>query len=106
MVSAAGSVIVGMAYSSFWQAFRSTAASGMIGLGAGGNAFRVSPDGTIIVGSTGVDGGEAYRWTAAGGFVGLGIPPQGVYSFACDLSADGSVIVGGTGVGAFLRTAA
>ncbi len=112
-VSLDGSIIVGQGSSptgvafspSGGEAFRWTAAGGMVGLGAfpgGGfqihidgedflsSANGISADGSTIVGnSTTATGGDAFRWTASGGMIGgLGnIGARGV-------SADGSVVVG------------
>ncbi len=108
-VSADGSVVVGASYSaSGREAFRWTAAGGMVGLGdlPGGGfesaAWGVSGDGSVVVGysnSATMNNSEAFRWTAAGGMVGMGFPPgAGMYmSQASGVSADGSVIVGGSG---------
>ena len=86
-VSADGSIVVGQGYSSVDngsgpEAFRWTAADGMVGLGhLSGGGFRrgieataVSANGSAIVGYTGI---EAFRWRSAGGMVGLGNLPGG-----------------------------
>ena len=85
-VSTDGSVVVGAtSYGSgnSVQAFRWTAAGGMVGLGflpgTGFNidtAYGVSGDGSVVVGS-GYSGNtssqrQAFRWTASDGVVGLG----------------------------------
>jgi probable HAF family extracellular repeat protein len=102
-VSADGSVVVGASQSGAGEeAFRWTAAKGMIGLGdfRGGpfssRAYDASADGSVVVGvGTSASGREAFRWTAATGMVGLGDLPGGDFgSMATDISADGSVVVG------------
>jgi probable HAF family extracellular repeat protein len=102
-VSADGSVIAGISGSPRGnQAFRWTAATGMVGLGAlpGGQFFSaasgISADGSVVVGaSRSAQGIEAFRWTAATGMVGLGaLPGGGFFSYGRAVSADGSVIVG------------
>jgi probable HAF family extracellular repeat protein len=102
-ISGDGFTVVGWATSTdARQAFRWTAATGMVGLGdlAGGDlysdAWGVSADGSVVVGSgTTASGTEAFRWTAQGGMVGLGDLPGGDFgSVARAASADGSVIVG------------
>lgn len=109
-VSADGSVIVGRSLSvstGNLQAFRWTAATGMVGLGAlsGGGpdsaAIALSADGSVIVGRSSSANTiftltrEAFRWTSSTGMVGLGDLSGGSFnSFANGISADGSVIVG------------
>jgi probable HAF family extracellular repeat protein len=107
-VNADGSVVVGGGVSfsggaAHTEAFRWTAASGMVGLGdlPGGifssYATDVSADGSAIVGysSSGNGFSEAFRWTAASGIVGLGdLPGGGFFSEAKGISADGSIVVG------------
>jgi len=111
-VSSDGSVVVG--YSSpgsggvpgfRGQAFRWTAAGGMVGLPglpgtASSSASDVSDDGTVIVGSSGSD--FAVRWTAsqptALGFLPTD-PGYAFQSYAEAASADGSVVVGGSSSG-------
>lgn len=119
-ISADGSVVVGRGLSTNgFEAFRWTAAEGLVGLGhlPGGSfisssASGVSADGSVIVGqSSSANGTQAFRWTAAEGLVGLGdLPGRNFFSFAGGVSADGSVIVGGSrgtnGVEAFRWTAA
>jgi len=96
-VSDDGSVVVGYSngdrvLNNGYQAFRWTASTGMVPLGAS-SACGVSADGTVVVG--GSDSNEAYRWTAAGGVVSLGDLPGGnINSSAYDVSADGSTVVG------------
>jgi probable HAF family extracellular repeat protein len=114
-VSGDGSVVVGFSSRFEMQgdyhvvtqheAFRWTAATGMIGLGdlEGGEfwsiANAVTDDGSVIVGGGwGENGTEAFRWTAETGMVGLGMLPSesGLepYSEAYGVSGDGSIIVG------------
>jgi probable HAF family extracellular repeat protein len=100
-ISADGSIVVGTAANAVSnQAFRWSAATGMVGLGAGpGGAFGssaaggVSADGSVlsasIFGST-----QAARWTAATGFQSL--EPMRTFSQSSAISADGNVIVGFT----------
>jgi probable HAF family extracellular repeat protein len=104
-ISADGKVIVGRGASTNGnEAFRWTAATGMVGLGdlPGGTfsslAFAVSADGSVVVGdSSSSNGLQAFRWTEATGMVGLGdLPGADFYSSASGVSADGSVIVGGS----------
>ncbi|MEN6426053.1 MAG: PEP-CTERM sorting domain-containing protein, partial [Phycisphaerales bacterium] len=98
-----GSVVVGRGFSALGsEAFRWTAAGGMVGLGdlAGGSfesyAHAVSADGSVVVGrGFSASGSEAFRWTASGGMVGLGDLAGGsFYSQAAAVSANGSVVVG------------
>jgi probable HAF family extracellular repeat protein len=108
-VSGDGSTIVGRANftGSGWNAFRWTAATGMISLGAlpstsVSEATGANFDGSVIVGffgNAGYPGGGAervFRWTAASGMVDLGaLPLPGlIQNRATDVSADGSVVVG------------
>ena len=102
-VSGDGSVVCGYSNSTAGdQAFRWTAADGLVGLGdlpGGGsysNARAVSADGTTIVGdSSGAAGGHAFRWRAAGGMQDLGdLPGADNFSIANGVDADGSVVVG------------
>jgi probable HAF family extracellular repeat protein len=116
-VSADGSVVVGTAIASGAQpgqgsrhleAFRWTAATGMVGLGdlQGGNywsdARGVSTDGSVVVGWSynASSQSEAMRWTSATGMVSLGYLPKLEFpgSDATDVSDDGSVVVGTSGV--------
>lgn len=102
-----GSVVVGYSSSSNgYEAFRWTAAGGMVGLGSlGGSPFSsygngISADGSIIVGysrsSSAID--EPFRWTSGTGMVGLGSLPGGNnYGRAFAISANGAVIVGTAG---------
>ena len=109
-VSADGAFVVGMGRSaSGSEAFRWTAAGGMVGLGDlsggsfGSRAHDVSADGAVIVGTSdglfdgGMTGDQAFRWTADG-MVGLGntpsTPPGSGGSFAQGVSNDGAVLVG------------
>jgi probable HAF family extracellular repeat protein len=89
-----------------YQAFRWTAANGMVGLGwlPGGlkfsQAYGISGDGSTIVGvSDSSIGTQAMRWTAAQGMTGLGKPAGASYGRAVAASTDGSVIVGYNTVG-------
>lgn len=104
-VSADGSVIVGSrATGAGWfEAFRWTASSGIVGLGAlPGDRVEsygedVSDDGSVIVGASnyGMPGNlQAYRWTTGGGMVGLGFVGGDVRSFAQAVSGDGLMVVG------------
>src|ERR1039457_6174186 len=94
-VSGDGSVVVGTSgydtsgYGYFYRAFRWTAGSGMVSLGASYESLAsgVSADGSVII----VNDGGAFRWTAGTGLVGLG---GSNYSLASGVSANGSVIVG------------
>jgi probable HAF family extracellular repeat protein len=100
--SADGSVVVGVSYAVFVQAFRWTAETGMTGLGylPGGseNSFArgVSGDGSVVVGDSSSSlGTQAFRWTSTDGMIGLGDFDGGTFqSSANAVSADGSVIVG------------
>ena len=110
-VSADGLVVVGLSgeqiVGSGAQAFRWTAATGMVGLGYlpgfPGNswALATNADGSVIVGNAGSPD-QAFRWTAAGGMVGLGSLPGGGNSLGSGVNADGSVVVG-TAVGQAYR---
>jgi len=107
-VSADGSVVVGLSNSQQGtQAFRWTAAGGMVGLGAFANpggfpsskAFAVSGDGEVIGGASVRpaslnEDGSAFRWTSAAGlgFTGSLGGTEGGAVYA--LSPDGSVMVG------------
>jgi probable HAF family extracellular repeat protein len=102
-ISADGCTVVGVADGAAGsEAFRWTAASGIVGLGdLGGGAYssgawNVSADGKVIVGTSATANGvEAFRWTAASGMVSLGDFSGGsTLSVAHGVSADGSVIVG------------
>jgi probable HAF family extracellular repeat protein len=103
------------------EAFRWTAASGMIGLGdlPGGEfnstAKAASSDGSVVVGYGVVGDGccqEAFHWTTGTDMVSLGqLPGSALDSEAHEVSADGSVIVGNAvgaegGSEAFLWTSA
>jgi probable HAF family extracellular repeat protein len=91
------------------QAFRWTAASGMVGLGfccggARSDAFGVNADGTVVVGhvtlATSTSPLEAFRWVN-GTMTGLGFLPGGSSSSAAGVNADGTVVVGESGFQAF-----
>jgi uncharacterized membrane protein len=122
-VSADGSTLVGSTFRDFSfppiiperrEAFRWTAADGMVSLGdlpyevfelieVG---FDVSADGSVVVGlrSGGEWGGTAFRWTDDEGMTEL---EAGTAALARGVSADGSVIVGlSTDMAAFRWTAA
>jgi probable HAF family extracellular repeat protein len=105
-ISADATTVVGESESTpGTQAFRWTAAGGIVGLGdlAGGqflsSAAAVSSNGSVIAG-TGVDASDvsrAFRWTQAGGLVALntfscfGCDP---HAFAEGISANGLVVFG------------
>jgi probable HAF family extracellular repeat protein len=101
-ISRDGSTIVGNLSDGDSQAFRWTAADGVVGLGdlPGGTinsgAFGVSGDGSTIVGyGIGTTGQQAFRWTASGGMVGIGDLPGGAFrSVARAVSNDGATVVG------------
>jgi probable HAF family extracellular repeat protein len=83
------------------QAFRWTAAGGMVGLGylPGGDyslANEISASGNAVVGfsDTSRNNFEAFRWTEAGGMVSLGMLPGHGGSAALGVSGDGNVVVG------------
>jgi uncharacterized membrane protein len=89
------------------QAFRWTAAGGLVGLRFGPSfdsttGRAISSDGSVIVGGawsnfTGVGtkwSSQAFRWTADGDMVGLGIRRNDPSGWATAVSADGSVVVG------------
>jgi len=95
-VSGDGSVVVGTFGG---QAFRWTAATGMVGLdtlptpvgGASSTARAINADGSVIVGGTSsAIGDQPFRHTIAGGMLGLGFPGDGAFA----VSADGSVLAG------------
>ncbi|MFI4935993.1 MAG: hypothetical protein ACHP7N_15350, partial [Caulobacterales bacterium] len=111
--SADGSVVVGTSFKltdnvqTGSHAFRWTAASGLVDIGAiagmpDSTAAGVNSDGSVIVGASGSldftgSGGHAYRWTAASGMVDLGtIGAVTGTSAASAVNADGSVVVGGS----------
>lgn len=90
------------------QAFRWTAAEGMVGIGElpGGltdsRAAAVSAAASVIVGSSASALGtsEAFRWTSAGGMAGLGDLPGGAFlSEASAVSADGEIVIGRSAIG-------
>jgi probable HAF family extracellular repeat protein len=102
-VNADGTVVVGQAIdaSGHAQAFRWTAASGMVGLGFlpglnTSDASGVNANGTVVVGLASDASGhaQAFRWTAASGMVGLGFVPGGSSSAARGVNANGTVVVG------------
>jgi probable HAF family extracellular repeat protein len=120
-VSGDGSTVVGYGMSTFvmppdfeFEAFRWTAASGMVGLGDLNStlldswSLAASSDGSTVVGG---GSGQAFLWTESGGMVGLGfLSPAHFLSSAEDISGDGSIVVGysqglsGDGVYAFRWT--
>jgi probable HAF family extracellular repeat protein len=102
-VSADGAIVVGRSGDDLThEAFRWTAATGMVGLGdlpGGGRsstAFAVSADGSVVVGTgESASGTEAFRWTAATGMVGLGdLTAAPFTSRATVISSDGKTIYG------------
>ena len=84
------------------EAFRWTAAEGMVGLGdlpGGGrlsHANGVSADGTVIVGfSKSSRANEAFQWTQSGGMVGLGFMSSSIFlSVGNGISGHGRLLVG------------
>ena len=99
-VSVDGRVVVGVASSARAdeEAFRWSAATGMVGLGVlparpWSTASDASHDGSIVVGTSGNSPVEAFEWTELGGMVGLGFP-NGDSSRAYAVSADGASVVG------------
>jgi probable HAF family extracellular repeat protein len=104
--SADGGVVVGSSALnvSVSQAFRWTAAGGMVGLGfvsgqTESDATSVSADGSVVVGTS---GNLSFRWTAAGGMVSLGLRPGTTQIIANAVSANGTIIAGGDDGGAFI----
>jgi probable HAF family extracellular repeat protein len=107
-VNADGKVVVGTSVAGpvrplREQAFRWTAATGMVGLGflPGGNfsdANGVNADGTVVVGGSSQLGmaGQAFRWVN-GTMTGLGFLPGDIASVAAGVNADGTVVVGDSG---------
>ncbi len=101
-ISADGATVVGASDNGTQEeAFRWTAATGMLGLGGlddGPSAANaVSADGAVVVGRAQRGGeDEAFLWTEAGGMLGLGLLDEG-RSEAFGVSADGSVVVGESG---------
>ncbi len=101
-VSADGTVVVGATglRGGYHDAFRWTAATGMVSIAAGGKNFAfahaVSGDGLVVAGVGDPDGGgnSAFRWTAAGGMVRLSRPAGWGYSDSYSVSFDGSVVSG------------
>jgi probable HAF family extracellular repeat protein len=93
------------------EAFRWTAASGMVGLGHLPGSIEslargVNADGTVVVGTSVAlplpsSRTEAFRWTAASGMVGLDFLPGGNFSEARGVNADGTVVVGSSSGQAF-----
>lgn len=100
-VSAGGDVVVGTTSetgpSVVSRAFRWTAATGLVDIGAlpgaaSTSATALSADGAVVVGNS---GNRAFRWSLASGLTGLGslVGADG-FSWASGVSADGSVVVG------------
>jgi probable HAF family extracellular repeat protein len=83
-----------------YEAFRWTAATGIVGLGyaAGAEsswAYGASADGSVVVGMSRTDWHyEAYRWTQGTGIVPLGRNTGSSDNTAYGVSADGNAIVG------------
>jgi probable HAF family extracellular repeat protein len=107
-MSADGSVIVGMwvAQNMSTQAFRWTAAGGVVNIGGDMNVVRISRDGKTIVGAARDASGirSAAIWQGGTNWKTLGGVPGGVpgsndqLSSANGVSADGSVIAGSANV--------
>jgi hypothetical protein len=95
------------------QAFRWTAATGVVMLGwlfqpdEQSYAAGVSPDGSVIVGAARPPGGvwTAFRWTESTGMQSLGSLAPGAASRASTVSADGHIVVGEANRTATLREA-
>jgi probable HAF family extracellular repeat protein len=102
--SADGSVVVGNEGLLVREAFRWTAASGLMSMGylpfgpqmPDSTASAVSADGEIVVGqSVSIPGPQAFHWNAIHGMVGLGDLAGGDFHSAANaVSSDGAVIVG------------
>lgn len=101
-LSADGSVAVGVSSSTasdpgHTEAFRWSAADGIVGLGMlpgqpYSTAHETSANGAVVVGNSGP---TAFRWTAGTGLVSLGDLPGGVTSsFAYGVNGSGDVVVG------------
>ena len=97
-ISADGSVVVGVSYSSSGpEAFRWTSTTGMTGLGDlpggvfGSDATAASSDGSVIVGEGNAipSSADAFLWTSTAGMSALGFPGT-----ANGVSGDGSIVVG------------
>jgi probable HAF family extracellular repeat protein len=103
-MSTNGFVVVGDSPATSYpvQAFRWTAATGMVSIGtlpgqSVTEALGVNADGSVVVGYDGFGGcgnNVAFRWTQATGQVSLGFPPGGNYSIAYATNADGTVVAG------------
>jgi probable HAF family extracellular repeat protein len=97
-MSTNGFVVVGDSPATSYpvQAFRWTAATGMVSIGtlpgqSVTEALGVNADGSVVVGYDGFGGcgnNVAFRWTQATGQVSLGFPPGGNYSIAYATNAD------------------
>jgi probable HAF family extracellular repeat protein len=112
-----GSAIVGWSLSTEGhQAFKWTAAGGMIGLGDlptgdfKSDALDISANGSVVVGRATIGSAthsfdQAFRWTEADGMVSLGNlvgAPQKSQAFG--VSADGETVVGFCGSGDYVTT--
>ncbi len=106
-VSADGTTVIGSSISelsgSYREAFRWTAATGMVPLGDlpsgrfNSIAEGVSADGSVVVGTSDIENGVivGFVWTEAEGMTALPLlAPSRPYAEARDVSADGSIIVG------------
>ncbi|MCA9280091.1 MAG: PEP-CTERM sorting domain-containing protein [Phycisphaeraceae bacterium] len=101
-VSADGTIVVGYSNTAIGlEAFRWTAATGMVGLGdfAGGlensRCEAISADGSMIVGhGHGPVDFQAAMWNANGPIQSIGLLPGGTSSVALGVSDDGKIIVG------------
>jgi probable HAF family extracellular repeat protein len=110
-ISRDGSVVVGeCGFPDRREAFRWTAAEGVVGLGylpgrtQKSIATGISGDAAVIVGFSqatwNVETAEACRWNAQGDILSLGAPPGGVLtSHAFAVSADGATVVGSSAIG-------
>jgi len=99
-VSADGRVAVGYGANGGLDAFRWTAKSGLVDIGAGfrlSSAADVSADGSVVVGNGYPVGGSnavPTRWTASTGMVALPLLPGCIAGEARAVSQDGNVVVG------------
>jgi probable HAF family extracellular repeat protein len=101
-ISADGSAIAGFNKTTGgFRAYRWTAASGMVSLGAldsidpYSDGLAISADGTTVVGESRLgDGMVAHRWTAAAGMQPVGFPLGGSASSAAAVSGDGAYVAG------------
>src|SRR6478736_2434324 len=103
-ISADGKVVVGDGANGGLSAFRWTAKTCAVDIGAGfrySGARDVSADGSVVVGyGYPVDGSTAFptRWTASTGMVALPLLPGCTAGDARSVSHDGKVVVGGCSV--------